>query len=72
MLRMATKNRFAQDDVWLLYAEREINKRHDHDEEPSFFVLNLEEPLPVYEDLALKTRVSMARLLFPFLSGFVF
>ncbi|KAJ3000958.1 cat eye syndrome chromosome region, candidate 2 [Globomyces sp. JEL0801] len=36
MLRMATKNRFIMSDCWLMYLEREIQKRLDDSEIPFF------------------------------------
>ena len=61
MLRMATKNRFALDDVWLLYLEREILKRIDNlMPVPNTFPFTPLEPgetIPVYESLSLIVRV---------------
>lgn len=57
---MATKNRFAVEAVWLLYAEREIVKRHDASldgQDVPFFTLDVDKPIPVYGDLSLITRV---------------
>ena len=56
MLRIATKNRFCLDDVWLLYLEREIIKRLVVGEKP-LFVLQDTTNLPPYSIFDLKTRV---------------
>jgi hypothetical protein len=56
MLRIATKNRFCLEDVWLLYLEREIVKRLEVGEKP-LFTLQDTTNMPPYHSFNLKTRV---------------
>ncbi|KAJ3367309.1 cat eye syndrome chromosome region, candidate 2 [Kappamyces sp. JEL0680] len=55
MLRIATKNRFALYSILTLTSE--IQKRHEPQDGPVFFAVDLSKPLPKYSSLSLETRV---------------